>query len=143
MSIVYVLSFHSNHQDIFYLGLGRGKWKGWKWEWVAEWEDGLNVTKKCLFKSKQKNSRQPKIQTSPSSETDESEADIVVEVIEGDFVVVKRAGKSRFFHYNAWIDIIDAGPWRAKNSAVARPFQGLFQTTVKHLIWCLFNLANL
>ena len=73
--------------------------------------------KKCLFKTKEKNSYPPtksKTPTLSSSEgdnseveyNDESDVDSDTPIIEGDFVVIKCAGKSRFVHYIARVDVL-------------------------------------
>ncbi|CAM1328306.1 Uncharacterised protein g9733 [Pycnogonum litorale] len=67
------------------------------------------IVKKTLFKKKKtvirKKKSQPVLDESSSSEDDGVEVDS--EIIEGDFVIVKVAGKSRMVHYIARIDVVD------------------------------------
>ena len=73
--------------------------------------------KKCLFKTKGEKSCPPtksKTPTPSSSEgddsevehNDESDVDSDTPIIEGDFVVIKCAEKSRFVHYIARVDVL-------------------------------------
>jgi len=77
--------------------------------------EGTRKPKKCLFKSKK--ACPPRSKSPSSSEDgdteveydDESDIEDDTPIIEGDFVVVKCAGKSRFVHYIARVDVI-SGP---------------------------------
>ena len=71
--------------------------------------------KQCLFKTKGKRSCPPTKSKTPSSSegddsevehNDESDVDSDTPIIEGDFVVIKCAGKSRFVHYIARVDVL-------------------------------------